>query len=118
MGILGVAGFMALFWAGHKLFGKFMAWRRKPKAAEGRDNCPVLPIPGTIDPQTPRGVNSRGQHIFAGVVAGVLTYMVLMLIGNQLTGGPVVRSVLQLVALVVGVWAGVRVYRLLRRTMD
>ena len=71
--MLGVAGLMALYWAGHKLFGKFMDWRRKPEATEGRDNRLGLPVPGAIDPQTPRGVNSRGQRILAGVVAGLLT---------------------------------------------
>ena len=92
MGILAVAGFLALFWTAQALYWKF------------------------IDPQTPRGVNSRGQHIFAGVVAGVFTNMVLALIVSQLPeGGIVVRYTLHLMALAVAVWAGVRVYRLLQR---
>ena len=63
MGILGVAGFMTLFWAARKLY-------RKVRPTEGRD--------ARLGP-------SRGQHIFAGVVAGTITYMVLSLIVNLLT---------------------------------
>ena len=92
MGFLAVAGFLALFWTAQALYRKF------------------------IDPQTPRGVNLRGQHIFAGVVAGVFTYMVLVLIVDQLPeGGIVVRYTLQMTALVVAAWTGVRVNRLLQR---
>ena len=91
MGFLAAAGFLALFWTAQALYRKF------------------------IDPQTPRGVNSRGQHIFAGIVAGVFTYMVLALIVNQLPVGIVTGYALRLTALVMGVWAGVRVYRLLQR---
>ena len=93
MGILGVAGFMMLFWAAHKLY-------RKVRPAEG---------------QVYRPGPSRGQHIFAGVVAGVATYMVLGLIFNQLPAGRVVRYALWLATLAVAAWAGVRVYRVLQR---
>ena len=91
MGFLAVVGFMVLFWTVHALYRKF------------------------IDPQIPRGVNSRGQHIFAGVVAGVLTHIALALIVDQLTDGRMVANILRLAALVVAVWAGVLVYHLLQR---
>ena len=93
MGILRVAGFMMLFWGAHKLY-------RKVRPAEGQVNRPGP---------------SRGQHIFAGVVAGVATYMVLVMIVNQLPVGRVVGYALWLATLAVAAWAGVRVYRVLQR---
>ena len=117
MGFLGVAGFMALFWATHKLYRKFVDWRRKAGSAAGRDDAPGLLAPGAIDTPTPTGVNSRGQNIFVGVIAGVITNIVLQLLVDQLpgAGGTMVSNILRLVVLAVAVWAGVRVYRLLQR---
>ena len=89
MGFLGVVGFMTLFWTAHKFY-------RKVKPAQRRENSP-------------------GLSWFAGIVAGVLTLVVLNMIANLLPSENVVTGVLQLVALVVAVWVGVRVYRLLRR---
>ena len=99
MGILGVAGFMTLFWAEHKLYQKLTG----AKPAEGRDNAPGL---------------SRGQRICAGVVAGVLTNQVLSLIADLLLGdsiGITLRRAIMVVVLAVAVAVGVRVYRLLQR---
>ena len=115
MSSLGVMVFMVLFWTARALYRKFTDWRLKAKSKQGRKNCPGPSVPGTIDPQTPRGVNPRGQHIFAGVVSGAVTYMALGLIVDLLTDGRVVGNALRLAALVVAVWAGVRIYRLLQR---
>lgn len=96
MGILGVAGFMTLFWTAHKLY-------RKVKPAQGRENPPGL---------------SRGPHILAGVVAGLLTNMLLSLVADLLLGdsiGITLRQVVAVIVLAIAVAVGVQVYRLLRR---
>ena len=97
MGILGVAGFMTLFWATHKLYQRL-------RPAEGRDERPGP---------------SRGQHIFAGVVSGSITYMILSLIVNLLTDGFLwgrsLRLAIVAVVLTVAIVVGTPIFRLLER---
>ena len=97
MGILGVVGLMTLFWATRKLYQRI-------RPAEGRYE---------------RTGPSRGQHIFAGVVSGAITYMILSLIVNLLTDellwGRPLRLAIVAVVLTVSIVVGNRIFRLLER---
>ena len=87
---------MTLFWTAHKLY-------RKVKPAQGREGSPGL---------------VRGPHILTGVVAGLLTNMLLSLVDSLLLGdsiGITLRRVVAVVVLSIAVAVGVQVYRLLRR---
>ena len=92
MGFLGVIGFMALFWTAHRLYQKV----RKVKPARGRENSP-------------------GPSVLVGVIAGFVAFMLLSLIVGHVTGHIVIGNILRLAALVVAVWAGVRIYRFHRQ---
>ena len=92
MGFLGVIGFMALFWTAHRLYQKV----RKVKPARGRENSP-------------------GPSVLVGVIAGFVAFMLLSLIVGHVTGHIVIGNTLRLAALVVAVWAGVRIYRFHRQ---
>ncbi len=56
----------------------------------------------------------RGLHILIGVVAGVLTYLILAVLINLVVGG-LAGGFLMLAGLVVATVVGVWVYRLIRR---
>ena len=103
MGFLGVVGFMALFWTVHRLYQKV----RKVQPAQGRENSP-------------------GPSVLVGVIAGFVIFMLLSttvghvsvllsLIFGFVLGNIVIGNVLRLAALVVAVWAGVRIYRFHRQ---
>ena len=92
MGFLGVMGFIALFWTAHRLYQKV----RKVKPAQGRENSP-------------------GPSVFVGVIAGFVAFMLLSLIVGQVSGHIVIGNILRLAALIVAVWAGVRIYRFHRK---
>ena len=99
MGFLGVIGFMALFWTAHRLYQKV----RKVKPARGRENSP--------------------GPVLVGVIAGFVVFMLLELIFGILLSPLVghvrahivIGNILRLAALVVAVWAGVRIYRFHRQ---
>ena len=103
MGFLGVIGFMALFWTAHRLYQKV----RQVKPARGRENSP-------------------GPSVLVGVIAGFVIFMLLSttvghvsvllsLIFGKVLGHIVIGNILRLAALVVAVWAGVRIYRFHRK---
>ena len=100
MGFLGVIGFMALFWTAHRLYQKV----RKVKPAQGRENSP-------------------GPSVLVGVIAGFVVFMLLELIAGillspivgQVSAHRLIGNILRLAALVVAVWAGVRIYRFHRQ---